>query len=108
MYLYPAQVENGVYPLGGDVRYRISANGRRVLEKRQLHKSIIESTPARPGESVAGGYHVHVLSELPEDTDVLYVLTRSPQVPEVIMAGPFLYGIDVHGGITVTEKPKSR
>jgi len=106
VYLYPAQVENGVYPLGGDVRYRISADGRKVLEKRQLHKSIIESTPARPGEAVAGGYHVHVLSDLPEDTDVLYVLIRRPRVPEVIMASPFMYAIDVHGVISVTEKPR--
>jgi hypothetical protein len=55
---------------------------------------------------VAGGYHVHVLSDLPEDTDVLLVLTRKPRVPEVVLAGAYIYTIDVHGAITVADRPK--
>jgi hypothetical protein len=106
VYLYPAQIENGVYPLGADVRYRITQDGRKVVEKRQLHKSIIESAPVHPGEEVAGGYHVHVLSELPEDTDVFFVLVRKPRVPEVIIAGHFTYTIDVHGVITLADRPQ--
>lgn len=106
VYLYPAQVENGVYPLGGDVRYRISADGRKVLEKRQLHKSIIETSPVSSSDKVAGGYHVHVLSDLPEDTDVMLVLTRKPSVPEIVLAGAYMYAIDVHGVISVTDRPK--
>src|SRR5262245_10885014 len=41
VYLYPAQQKAGVYPLGGDVRYLISVDGRKILEKRQLHKPVI-------------------------------------------------------------------
>jgi hypothetical protein len=78
VYLYPAQVETGTYPLGADVRYRVSPDGTKIIEKRELHKTIIESVPARPQEKVAVGYHSHVLSDLPEDTDVLLVLTRKP------------------------------
>lgn len=106
VYLYPAQVEVGVYPLGADVRYRISPDGRKVLAKRQLHKSIIETAPASSSDKVAGGYHVHVLSDLPEDTDVMLVLTRKPRVPEIVVAGAFMYTIDVHGVILVTDRPK--
>jgi hypothetical protein len=106
VYLYPAQVKAGVYPLGGDVRYRISPDGMKVLEKRQLHKSIIEIVPASSADSVAGGYHIHVLSDLPEDTDVLFVLTRKPRVPEIVIAGSYMYTIDVHGAITVADRPK--
>jgi hypothetical protein len=98
VYLYPAQVEVGVYPLGADVRYRVSLDGTRIIEKRQLHKSIIETAPASSADAVAGGYHVHVLSDLPEDTDVMFVLTRKPRVPEVVLAGAYMYAIDVHGG----------
>lgn len=46
VYLYPAQVKAGVYPLGADVRYRVSQDGTKILEKRQMHKTIIESNPA--------------------------------------------------------------
>jgi hypothetical protein len=34
------------YPLGGDVRYRIVPDGMKVNEKRQMHKSIIETVSA--------------------------------------------------------------
>jgi hypothetical protein len=106
IYLYPAQVEVGVYPLGADVRYRISSDGRKVIEKRQMHKSIIETALANSAETVAGGYHVHVLSDLPEDTDVMFVLTRKPSVPEMVLAGAYVYAIDVHGAISVTDRPR--
>jgi hypothetical protein len=33
VYLYPAQVKAGVYPLGGDVRYRVSPDGSSITEK---------------------------------------------------------------------------
>lgn len=101
VYLYPAQTDAAVYPLGGDVRYLISPDGMKIVEKRRLHESIIETPPASSGEAAAGGYHVHVLSDLPEDTDVMFVLTRKPLMPEVILAGDNLYAIDVHGVITV-------
>ncbi len=101
VYIYPAQTDAAVYPLGGDVRYLISPGGTKIVEKRRLHKSIIETPPASSGEAAAGGYHVHVLSDLPEDTDVMFVLTRKPPMPEIILAGENPYAIDVHGVITV-------
>jgi hypothetical protein len=102
VYLYPAQVEAGVYPLGGDVRYRVSPDGTKIIEKRQMHKSIIEF-PARIG---AAGYHTHVLSDLPEDTDVLLVLTCTRRVPEFVFAGAYMFKIDVNGKITVKDRPR--
>ena len=104
VYLYPAQTDAAVYPLGGDVRYLISPGGTKIVEKRRLHESIIETPPASPGEVVKGGYHVHVLSDLPEDTDVMFVLTRKPLMPEIVLAGGSLYAIDVHGVITVRPR----
>jgi hypothetical protein len=106
VYLYPAQVVAGVYPLGADARYRVSRDGMRILEKRQMHKSIIESVPAGKDVNVAVGYHSHVLSDLPEDTDVMLVLTRRPRVPEIVVAGAYTFTIDVDGKITVEDRPK--
>jgi hypothetical protein len=105
VYLYPAQVKAGVYPLGGDVRYHVSPDGTKIIEKRQMHKTIIESVPAKKDVKVAVGYHSHVLSDLPEDTDVLLVLTRKPRVPEIVVAGAYMFTIDVSGKITVEDRP---
>ncbi len=85
VYIIPAQTENGVYPLGGDARYLMSPDGNTIIEKRQLHKSIIENRGQVPnGTTVTAGFHTHILSDAPEDTDVFYVLTRKPSIPEMI------------------------
>jgi hypothetical protein len=106
VYLYPAQIRAGIYPLGADVRYRVSPDGTKIIEKRQMHKTIIESVPARTDVKVAAGYHSHVLSEVPEDTDVFLVLTRQPRVPEIVVGGAYIFTIDVNGKITVEDRPR--
>lgn len=106
VYMYPAQVKAGVYPLGGDVRYRVSPDGSSITDKRQMHKSIIESVSADPKVKVESGYHTHVLSDVPEDTDVFLVLTRQPQVPEIVVTQHFMYTIATDGTITVGDRPK--
>ena len=47
VYLYPGQVKDGVYPYGGDFRYFVSPDGATIYEKRQMHKSVLESVPAQ-------------------------------------------------------------
>jgi hypothetical protein len=71
-----------------------------------MHKTIIESVPTSTGVKVASGYHTHVLSDVPEDTDVLLVLIRQPRIPEIIVAGAYLYTIGVDGRITVADRPR--
>src|SRR5439155_24775462 len=44
VYLYPAQTGARLYPLGGDVRYLVDADGTKLLEKRQMHKRSEEHT----------------------------------------------------------------
>lgn len=106
VYLYPAQVKVGVYPLGGDARYRVSPDGAKIIEKRHMHKSIIESISADPKVKVESGYHTHVLSDVPEDTDVFLVLTRQPKVPEIVVTQHYMYTIATDGTITVADRPK--
>lgn len=86
VYVLPAQTQAGIYPLRGDARYLITADGSAIVEKRQLRKAIIEVRPdSMPkGTTPAAGYHTHVLSDVPEDTDVFHVLTRKPSQPEYI------------------------
>ena len=100
VYLIPAPTKPNVWPLGGDIRYLISADGTKIVTKRQLHKSVIELEPPKDQDNQhVAGIHTHVLSETPEDTDVFHVLTRKPSVPEFIRTEHFMFVVDVDGNI---------
>jgi hypothetical protein len=102
VYVMPAQTVAGVFPLGADTRYLISADGRTILEKRRLHNSVIEfshRTPVQPGAKMEAATHSAVVADIPEDTDVFHVLVRTPQVPEYVMTDHYIYRIDVDGKI---------
>jgi hypothetical protein len=104
VYIVPAQTKKGVYPLGGDARYLVSADGNTVVEKRQLHKSILETNQQTPeGTKFAGGWHTHVITDTPEDTDVFFVLTRRPLTPESVGAGKHVYLVEPDGTIKVSK-----
>ncbi|HKW60904.1 MAG TPA: hypothetical protein VJN89_00035 [Candidatus Acidoferrum sp.] len=108
VYLYPAQTNARVYPLGGDVRYLVSPTGTKILEKRQMHKTIIENQPAKETKKVIAGYHTHVLSDQPEDTDVFHVLTQDPSLPEIVVTPHFTYRVKADGTIQIEEQRKRR
>jgi hypothetical protein len=106
IYLYPAQLKADIYPLGADARYLVSPDGTKIIEKRQMHKTIIDSAPSNFSGTVATGYHTHILSDLPEDTDVMLVLARKPRVPEIVVTQTYMFTIDVNGNITVENRPR--
>jgi hypothetical protein len=108
VYLYPAQTKARVYPLGGDVRYLVSAEGMKIVEKRQMHRGIIENAPSAKGKKVVAGYHAHVLSDLPEDTDVFHVLTQDPPVPEIVGTAHFVYEVRTDGTIQIKKETKRK
>ena len=112
VYVLPAQTKPDIYPLGGDARYLMTADGGSIVEKRQLHKSIIEidqRSMIPEGATPAGGTHTHVLSDVPEDTDVFHVLTRQPPQPEFIgtRSGTF-YEISSDGTIRERKMVRTR
>jgi len=106
VYIYPGQTKPRIYPLGGDVRYLVSSDGTKILEKRQMHKGVIEPRPLDKGKKLAAGFHTHVLSDLPEDTDVFHVLTQDPRVPEMVGTAHFMYKVLTDGSITIEKTRK--
>lgn len=101
VYLYPAQTQDGIFPLGGDERYIVSADGAILIDKHRMHHSILyfDTHPA-DGSTLSAGFHVHVLSNMPEDSDVFYVLNRRPSLPEFIgVDGKIRYEINPDGTI---------
>lgn len=99
VYLMPAQTKEGVYPLGGDARYLISQDGAKILEKRQLHKAILEFSVPDENKKPEAGYHIAVLDDVPEDTDVLHVLLRKPSFVEWVATKNYVYRIETDGTI---------
>lgn len=100
VYLVPAPSVWGVWPLGADARFRVSGDGRRVLETRRLHRQVIEFNAASGGPDgarVEVGTHTHVLSDEVEDTDVFSVMTRDPRVPEFIVTDRWVFRVDSDG-----------
>jgi hypothetical protein len=105
VYLMPAQVQAGVYPLGADVRYLFPSDGRTILAKRQLHKAVIEYAAHTAGSGkIEAGTHTAVLDDIPEDTDVFHVLVRQPRVPEYIVTDAFMYYVTPTGDIRLVGR----
>lgn len=98
VYLTPAVTVAGVWPLGADVRFRLDSSGQRILERRQLHKSVIEYDGRT--SSPVHGMHTAILADSPEDTDVMTVLRRQPRIPEFVVSKSFIFVIDTVGQIT--------
>ncbi len=97
VYLVPAPMKRGIQPLGGDTRYLVSRNGLKILKRRRLHRGIIEIDHSKKEV----GFHVVILDDLPEDTDVFYVVTREPRIPEIVLAmrKDWVYQINTNGTI---------
>ena len=88
-YLLPATHAPGVRLLGGDIRYLFSADGNTILDRHPMHKAILTfdaNQQPKDGKEVAG-VHSHILTTCPEDSDVFYVLSRKPSMPEIVLTG---------------------
>jgi hypothetical protein len=101
VYIYPIQIQAGLYPRGGDMRFRVSADGRVVHEFRQLHNAIDEysARTARSSSVTKPQSQAVVSGDAPEDTDVFHVIQRRPALPELVRAEHFQYRIDVDGSV---------
>jgi hypothetical protein len=102
VYLLPAPNGLGSYPLGNDMRYRVTADARQVLEARRLHLGIVEFDRSnRADAQYAASSHNTEIDNLPEDTDVSHVLSRRPLVLGYVFTTQFLYMINEDGSVRV-------
>jgi hypothetical protein len=96
VYCLPAQTDTRVLPHGADVRFLIGADGTTILERFEMHRSLLDR--ALPPDALFG-VHTVVTEDLPQDTDVFLVLSRSPKVPEMIRTERFIFEIKMDGSI---------
>jgi hypothetical protein len=101
VYFMPAQTSDGIYPLGGDVRYTITLDGGTIVNKRQMHTTVVENKAESPdGQKLVAGTHTHAKNNEIEDSDVFHVLVRTPSIPEYVgTPDKHLYEIETDGTI---------
>jgi len=106
LYLLPATSEPGVHLLGGDIRYVFSADGNTILERHPMHKTILTfDTNQEPKDAKKiAGVHTHILTSCPEDSDVFYVLSRKPSMPEIVLTGEHEMYIVATNGVIERKK----
>lgn len=96
VYLIPAQTVTTVLPYGGDIRYAVSGDGTSILETRQMHQIVLEE---RHDVNPGFGFHTHVLSDIPEDTDIFYAASRNAQDGEWLLTRKYFYELNKQGSI---------
>lgn len=78
----------------------MSADGREILARRQLHNTVLEmGLPPDSAKTLEAGVHTAVLDNVPEDTDVFHVLVRQPRVAQYVVSDAFVYRIETSGDI---------
>ena len=105
VYFLPAPTVHGVWPHGGDVRYRVSGDGRTIIEKRRMHNAVLEFSSG--GADTKAGLHTAIVDDIVEDSDVFLVLNRQPALPEMIVSRSYYFEIDTDGRITARLRSES-
>jgi hypothetical protein len=93
VYAIPAQQDLAILPYGGDLRYEVSFDGARILDRRQMHKTVLEESLPADGGRPAFGFHSHILSDVPEDSDIFYAMTRRAELGEWVATKKYTYEI---------------
>lgn len=101
VYALPAQTDFRILPMGGDMRYTVSADGKKIVDARQMHKIILEYNIV---EQPSFAYHTHVLNDVPEDSDIFYALSRKAVQGEWIATPRYFYKINPDGALNYVGK----
>jgi len=99
VYVYPAATTNDVFPTGGDVRYRVSGDGTKILDTHRMHASILEF---KMDLTQKMSFHTAFLDDAPEDTDVANALMMGG-TPAIIATKKFVYRIAADGTPTYVD-----
>lgn len=103
VYLTPSADAASVWPLGDDVRYRVSSDGSRILETHKMHAGMVDADNEVGTRQLATRRSGKPLHDLPEDSDVFHVLiSRQPRSTSVATRH-FNYLIDADGSIKLVQ-----
>lgn len=108
VYFLPGNTQEGIVLIGGEYKVSVSSDGKRVLNSRKVHNSILrmQEHPADPDDKPAGGYHTHVLGDLPEETEVAVLRLHPTLAPHIIVGEKWTFGVDKEGKVFLMGKSK--
>jgi len=99
VYLTPSADIASVWPLGDDMRYRVSADGQRVLETRRMHAGMV--APGRDGAQLTS--RRKALHDMPEDSDVFHMLVNHRSASDVVVTSKYQYLVSPDGSIKLVQ-----
>ena len=102
VYLTPSADITSVWPLGDDVRYRVSADGMRLLETRRMHAGMVEVS--KDGTRLIANKSAKPLRDVPEDSDVFHVLVNRSSTSEIVTTKRNQFVIEPDGAIRIRPK----
>jgi hypothetical protein len=106
VYFLAAQTNPKSFAWGGDIRYLISSDGTKIMDKRIMHLSIHTYNAPASGKA-PNSSHTVALDDIPEDSDVYYVLARKPLSDEAVVTPEFAYKIKTDGSIQYLMKTEA-
>lgn len=111
VYYIPGPRNNRIWLSGGDIRYRVTADGRSIIEKRPLHNATNEfvAPPTKmDGSTLDFSLATIVRDDRPEDTDVFHVLVRQPRVRGLFVSRSYYFEIDTTGRIMAYDRDTTK
>ena len=103
VYLTPSADAASVWPLGDDVRYRVSSDGAQILETHRMHTGMVDTQNGAARTQLTARRSGKPLHDLPEDSDVFHVLISHQPQPTSVATRHFNYLIDADGSIKLVQ-----
>lgn len=103
VYLMPSADAASVWPLGDDVRYRVSSDGTRILETHRMHTGMVQTQTVASSTQLTTRRTGKALRDLPEDSDVFHVLVARTPTATSVATRHFTYVIAADGSIKLAQ-----
>lgn len=101
VYLLPGNTEADIVLIGGDFKITVSEDASKVLKITELHKGYLRAPAKSSDGDIVAGFHTHILSDLPTETDVAMIILNPVLAPHYVTGKNWMSEIDANGKITI-------
>jgi hypothetical protein len=104
VYLTPGSADPNFFYLGCDYKITLSADGSQILNIKLLHYTTLNMPRRIRGEEFNSGAHLHLTSDFPSATDVLFILLNPHLDPHKVKTDFWTTRIDANGKVVVVDR----
>lgn len=109
LYYYPAQASYDTYRFGGDVRYTFNTKSNSITDTLRLHEAILNMPYVKDKtQEINATLSSAIVTDIPVETDVLYVLLRKFPAEHRVATKKGIYVITPEGKIRKIQSEKSK